>query len=231
MNTEMKKKGRPPPPPPSAVSIPAPPPPPSAVPPSASVDVSVQPLDPSTAQTAKARALHCITAIKSATGDSIGLAGALQELSDEDVVKMPPALGGTQTMRVNIRVARLGEWCGQQGLPTTDAAHLREDMRCFYNDKYNENEPLEQLLNYRTMGEIPQGLIPCIQLEKYLDFWAAAAVEDPSNVASPAAASEQPSLSMDEIAASVDAWKRDRHLPWTSAFWGPGGSGERCSVM
>ena len=219
----MKKKGTPPPSsPPSAVSVP----------PSASVDVSVQPLDPSTAETAKARALRCITAIKAATGDGIGLAGALQELCDEDVVKMPPALGGTQTMRVNIRVARLGEWCDQQGLPTTDAAHLREDMRCFYNDKYNESEPMEQLLDYRTMGEISQGLIPCIQLEKYLDFWAAAAApEGPVNVASPAAAPERPSLSMDEITASVDAWKRDRHLPWTSGFWGPGGSGEKCIVM
>ena len=176
-------KARPPPaPPPSAVSVPA------NLPPSASADVTVQILDPSTAEKAKERALRCIIAIKSADGKSIGLGGALKELCDEDVVKMPPALGGTQTMRVNIRVARLAEWCGEQGLPTDDAYQIREDMRCFYNDTYNESEPMDQLLNYRTMGDIPQSLIPCIQLEKYLDFWAPAAGEGSTPAAAPAAA-------------------------------------------
>jgi hypothetical protein len=172
--------------------------------------------------------------------ESDELAGLLDKLCHEDVVQMPPALGGTQSLRVNIRVARLADWCSERGLPTDDASRIREDMRCFYNDGYQEDEPMADLLNYRTMSAIPQGVIPCLQLEKYLEFWAPAAASkqdlEPNKLrieetAGAQAAAKPARLAQDRVAASVDQWKRDRHLPWTSAYWGPGGSGEKCIVL
>ena len=33
------------------------------------------------------------------------------------------------------------------------------------------------------------------------------------------------------MVARIDAWKRQRHLPWRSAFWGPGGSAHHCGIQ
>ena len=37
--------------------------------------------------------------------------------------------------------------------------------------------------------------------------------------------------SLDAVAVSVSRWKRARQRPWKAAFWGPGGSSEKCAVM
>ena len=101
----------------------------------------------------------------------------LEDLCEAEEVNMPAQLGGKQTLRQNILVARLAQWCGENGVaPAGEPAiafvrSLRADMRCHYNDTFNEGAPIaEDLLYYRTMKPVPEDRIPSLQLSQYLKF-------------------------------------------------------------
>ena len=61
----------------------------------------------------------------------------------------------------HIRIDKLQAWGDERGLRSDDAQMIRDDMRCLYNDAYNEGAPFGRtLLDARTRKEVPEGPHP-----------------------------------------------------------------------
>jgi hypothetical protein len=126
---------------------------------------------------AKTRAMALLAIVNAAASDSgSSQAAVLESLADEVVVSMPPMMGGEQTMRVDIDIEPLAAWWAEHAGVSSEAATeytrtVRDDMRHVYNDTFND-EPLEELLNYRTLQPIAPHVIPHQQLDSYLRFWS-----------------------------------------------------------
>ena len=96
----------------------------------------------------------------------------LQSLCDEqDVSISTPTSIRHIPASTHIRIEKLQAWGDERGLRSDDAQMIRDDMRCLYNDAYNEGAPFgKTLLDAGTRKEVPEGLIPCEQLIAYLRF-------------------------------------------------------------